>query len=742
MIKKDEKTSQQDNSASNIKVSKSYEQACLNFPEKLTETDLMGLLNEFAERERIENCRFFMSNWRSLSHRFPHKRLGILAFIEETNTELRQNSGSRTAIIEFERFLWSQNLGPDGENSQNDARKNKASATFDGLTGQFFSTPQGQKYYVESPGVPIDIDGEGFDGLIADRKYRNGESLPSGEELASIRRLARYRATKNQKDVGVRGSKFDGGFVYDPISEDGRVYFIDKNGSTLKSGVPGSPVTVRYPGMLYAAVENGSVDEHIALIRLWHLDQKSAILSMGLDFTRFIPDIPHAIENVDGPHGSGKTTYTEMKRMLFDPSGAPTQTLKFDERDLSISAVHQGMLAFDNVNTAMPDGISDVICRLTTGQGFRTRELYSNTGELILKLKRPIIINGINRVSYRPDFIDRECPIHLGVMPENRRVTDAEIRARAEELIPKVRGFLLSIIPNAMRLYAQVESELRGKLPRMADFVVWGECGIRAMGFPDMSFFDANAEAKHQETLDVARETLIVSLIQDLMIDRTEWEGTTADLLDELDTRVTDAQRKSKAYPKDPRRLGRLLKELTPTLLELSITVDELSDGNRTKRIGKVSSPEIPKVNVSDVSLQDEAVNHGVPKLTLSTDINFLKNSNVSVPEPVNHDVQNASDITDIKNHDSGGPSNIKNDSPGFMSVQLVMENLKAWGFEVIEHEKAYDGVDIWKAKLKGELRRFTDEQQQYLKNMFVVKFEGSDRAPHTWIHFKIRAGD
>ena len=30
------------------------------------------------------------------------------------------------------------------------------------------------------------------------------------------------------------------------------------------------------------------------------------------------------------------------------------------------------MLSFDNVNTAMPDYISDIICRLTTGQGFRT----------------------------------------------------------------------------------------------------------------------------------------------------------------------------------------------------------------------------------------------------------------------------------------------------------------------------------------------------------------------------------
>ena len=524
------------------------------------------------------------------------------------------------------------------------------SKSIESLTGQFFSTPQGLKFYVEGEGIPIEIESESFEGLISDRKYNAGEGLPSGDEIASIRRLARYWASRNLREIGVRTAKFKDGIIYDPIRPDGKVYFITKEGCEIKS--PDQPYTVRYTSMLESVIEDGALQDHLDLVRLWQLDSKSEILSMGLDFSRFIPDIPHAIENIDGPHGAGKTSYTEIHRSLFDPNGAPTQSLKSDERDLSISAVHQGMIAFDNVNAALPDYISDIICRLTTGQGFRTRELYTNTGEVILKLKRPIIINGINRASYKPDFIDRECPIHLGVMPESRRMTDADIRAKAEALIPKVRGFIISIIPKAMELYSQVESELRGKLPRMADFVIWGECGIRAMGFPAMSFYNAYMEAKHEETVDVARDTLIISAIQGLMANREEWVGTTKDLLDELERSVTENQRKSKAFPKDERRLGRVLRELIPTFREIGLAIVELKNNKHEKKISKIG--ETYKVNSTNSTNENDPSNIGFAenKNNKNTDLgNSLISSN---REPEKHKVQNESAISAINYHESG----------------------------------------------------------------------------------------
>ena len=443
---------------------------------------------------------------------------------------------------------------------------------------------------------------------------------------------------------------------------------------------------------------------------------------------------------------------------------------------------------------SMPDYISDIICRLTTGQGFRTRELYTNMGEVILKLKRSIIINGINRASYKPDFIDRECPIHLGVMPESRRMTDADIRAKAEALIPKVREFIISIIPKAMELYSQVESELRGKLPRMADFVIWGECGIRAMGFPAMSFYNAYMEAKHEETVDVARDTLIISAIQGLMANREEWKGTTKDLLDMLESFVTENQRKSKAFPKDERRLGRALRELLPTLHELGFEVTTLTDGNRTKMIKRIG--ETYKVNVSNVKNEFEPTKYSFGETDNNEKTDFKKTSNVSEAEAVNYRMESKNDITDINFHELGDkknvktnsqsrmdPSNsyvlkkddegnlntsshdeitdtpIKNDSPHrplspdfqgepsnssiqskkpYKSVGVVLKALEDWGFEVLEYDHVLYEQGKWKAKIKGRFDSHTKEKQEFLDVGFELQFKGSPSADFTWLHFRV----
>jgi hypothetical protein len=495
------------------------------------------------------------------------------------------------------------------------------------------------------------------------------------------------------------------------VRPDGKVYFITKSGFELK--VPEKLMTVRYLRMLEAEVQDGTFEDHLSLIRLWNLSKEGEILSMGLDFSRFIADIPHAIENIDGPHGAGKTAYTEVKRSLFDPNGAPTQSLKFDERDISISAMHQGMLAFDNVNTPMPDYISDLICRLTTGQGFRTRELYTNMGEVILKLKKSIMVNGINRSSYKPDYIDRECQTHLREIPEEGRLTDADIRAKAEMLTPKVRGYILSVIPKAIEIYHEVEKELKGRLPRMADFVIWAECGIRAMGFPALSFFNAYTDSKHSEIVDVARESLLINAIQVLIEINKEWKGNATDLLESLrsDQITTESQRKSKVFPQNPTRLGRLLNELIPTLRELGIEVleDNSDKNNRRKIIKKISQlPESSKVSVGSVGNEIEPTKSDVRKPTVSSETNFSKNLSVGKIEPEESDVQNDTDTTDTKNQKFGKTEN-KISSEMALKLKKTIEKTFSW--------KVYDvKPDAYNRNFKFRLQGHKSELSEELR--------------------------
>ena len=538
------------------------------------------------------------------------------------------------------------------------------------LGGNYFMTPQGLAFYYGKNSIPIEVESTQFEGLLSEIKYNADGRPANGEEILAVRRLARYYASKNIREAAVRTARDGDAIIYDPLRDDGKVFRIDKTGLVLVS--PKSPLTVRFTGMLPVEVNEGRLEDYLGLNSIWRMDDNIKILSIGLDFSRFISGIPHAIEAVTGNHGSGKTSYTETKRELVDPSGALSQSLKWDERDISISALHQGILAFDNVNTTMPDYISDVLCRISTGQGFRTRELYSNTSEVILKLKKPIIINGINLPGYKPDFIDRSVPISLRPIFGDGRLTENEIRQRVQELLPKARGYLLSIVPMAMQLYPDVEKELMGKLPRMADFVIWAESGLRAMGFPPNAFFDAYQQVKKRETEDLAKENTLIIAIQELMDSRDEWKGTSSDLLEELNPYITENKRRfdSKLLPKDPKRLGRLIKEHELVLRDLGLEILTLSDGNRTKMIKRIGF--VDKVNVSDVRNEPGLTKYGLPNTDINQKTNFVNKVNVSKIEPTENGVQSKTDKTDINN--MYGTPDTNNDHMGYL-IRVCTQN-------------------------------------------------------------------
>ena len=92
--------------------------------------------------------------------------------------------------------------------------------------------------------------------------------------------------------------------------------------------------------------------------------------------------------------GSAKTTLAGMLRALVDPNVAPLRALPRDDRDVFIAASNGHLLAFDNVS-GLPYWLSDTLCRLATGGGFATRQLYTDADEVLFDAARPIVLNGI-----------------------------------------------------------------------------------------------------------------------------------------------------------------------------------------------------------------------------------------------------------------------------------------------------------------------------------------------------------
>jgi hypothetical protein len=71
-----------------------------------------------------------------------------------------------------------------------------------------------------------------------------------------------------------------------------------------------------------------------------------------------------------------------------------------------IAGTNGWMIVLDNLSHIQP-WFSDALCRLATGGGFSTRELYSDAEEMIFEVQRPVILNGIEEVATRGDLLDR-----------------------------------------------------------------------------------------------------------------------------------------------------------------------------------------------------------------------------------------------------------------------------------------------------------------------------------------------
>ena len=440
--------------------------------------------------------------------------------------------------------------------------------------GKFVSDRTGTGYFSMS-GVLYSIGSESFSDYLSSLFYEDTGTLPGKEAISQAKAMANFEARKSELNIGVRVSSGSGKFIYDQISPDGSIIEISQAG--MRSAVPEVPYTARFKGMQQANIEAGTLDDLLGFLQLWNFTDDQRILISGYVGASFIPDIPHAILVIIGPHGSGKSSLTSAIKTIVDPNVLARQSLKNDDRDIAIASLHSWVVPFDNVNSVMPQYISDALCRLATGEGFRTRQLYTDSDEVIISLKRVIIINAINEPNYAPDFLDRALTLSLRAIISSRK-TELEIEEAIARHTPRIRGFMLNLIPTAMKIYPEVVEEYQGKLPRMADFVIWAESMSRAMGNKEGAFFNAFKNAQEQEIKDTAQNDTLIIAIEGLMAGRDEWKGKSQDLLDDLTVMVGEGGKKQ--LPKDFRKLGRKLKELEPTLRTLGFEVNDVYDAN------------------------------------------------------------------------------------------------------------------------------------------------------------------
>src|SRR5439155_2751986 len=125
-----------------------------------------------------------------------------------------------------------------------------------------------------------------------------------------------------------------------------------------------------------------------------------------------------------------------------DPHSVLVGAPPADGRDLAISARNSWVMALDNV-TEIPGWLSDALCRLATGGGYKTRQLYTDTDEVLINVQRPIIVNAIGDPIEQEDLRDRSLFLTLPTITIEQRQTEAEFEVAFDRAAPGLVGALL-----------------------------------------------------------------------------------------------------------------------------------------------------------------------------------------------------------------------------------------------------------------------------------------------------------
>jgi hypothetical protein len=302
---------------------------------------------------------------------------------------------------------------------------------------------------------------------------------------------------------------------------------------------------------------------HIDLLRRFlNVDDNTWCLVVAWLVASLRPRGPYPLLALFAEQGSGKSTTGRILRELVDPNAAPLRAEPSDARDLMIGANNSWCLAYDNLSH-VPPWLSDALCRLSTGGGFATRELYTDQDEVIFDSQRPVMLTSIEEVASRSDLLDRCLVVWLPAIPEDHRRPEATLIADFVAARPKILGALLDAVAVALKRLPTIQL---ASLPRMADFAVWASAAETAFGWSPGTFLRAYSENRDSANEVALEASLIARPLLELLEDRREWTGTATELLEALEAGVTDQVKRQNSWPKNGRSMSGHLKRLAPNL--------------------------------------------------------------------------------------------------------------------------------------------------------------------------------
>ncbi len=434
---------------------------------------------------------------------------------------------------------------------------------------------------------------KGFRRWLIGAFYAESGRAPNNDAVSTALGVLEAKAQFDSAAVPVHvriAPDADDGLYLDLGDPDWRAIHVAAAGWEVVADPPTNFVRAAGAQPLPEPIAGGSLDDLRAFVNVTDEDWPllKAFLRGCLN-----PNGPYPLLALNGEQGSAKSTTARMLRSLVDPRTPDLRAEPREGRDLMIAARWSWLAAFDNISH-LPQWLSDALCRLATGGGFATRELYSDFDESLFDALRPVILTGIADFIAKDDLLDRAVQVTLSAIPDDRRRPEKSLWAAFEEARPHLLGALLDDVVAAVRTRRAVNLP---RLPRMADFAIWAVAAEIGRGEPAafMDAFNRARAAGHEQAIEASPigAALLAFIVDDLI--RAPWLGTSSDLLVRLAALGGEHAAKQKDWPRSARGLSGTLRGLAPALRAIGVTVTfGIKEGKKRSRLMRLERSDTP----------------------------------------------------------------------------------------------------------------------------------------------------
>lgn len=404
--------------------------------------------------------------------------------------------------------------------------------------------------------------------IIKEFYYEKTDSVPDDAYVKKIVAVLKIKANKNHKQkvfyrVGKLGDK-----IYIDIADQNHSYVeIDSGGWQVVQKVPVkfSKSTAMQP--LALPEKCGSISE---LKKFLNLEAESDfILILTYLIGCLFPSKEYPILILQGSQGSAKSTTSEVVKHLIDLAHPKLRSLPKNEKDIYIAAKNSHLLCFDNLS-GINSYMSDTLCRIATGCANTSRELYTNSDEITIDLSRPILINGIDDLTTRPDLADRAVVLNLPKISDERRKMSSNFWNDFEEYKPKFMGLLFDAVSRAL---ADRPNLKLTSLSRMADFCLTACAGLQAFGYSAEETNAAILNNRREVALETVELNCVARAVKYFIQDKIYWSGSASELHQVLNS-SSEAITSGYLWPKAPHALSKELHRVATSLRAEGIDVD------------------------------------------------------------------------------------------------------------------------------------------------------------------------